>query len=107
MNVSIVKSGKKNRITINFILIVMVILLAVIPLVIAKDAEFAGADDQAKNAISEINVTYEPWFSLIWEPPSGEIASLLFAVQAALGSGVLFYGLGYMRGRNKQEEKKM
>ena len=32
---------------------------------------FGGADDQAGEAIEETG--YEPWFSSIWEPPSGEI----------------------------------
>lgn len=95
---------KKSGIMINLILIAIVIALAVLPLVIAKDGEFGGADDMAKDAISEINTVYEPWFNLIWEPPNGEIASLLFALQAAIGSAVLFYGIGYMKGRSKKEE---
>lgn len=97
----------RKRVGTNLLLIVVVIALAVIPLVVAVDAEFAGADDQAKEAISEINPGYQPWFSSIWEPPSGEIASLLFALQAALGSGVLFYGLGYMKGKSKKNSNKL
>lgn len=100
------KKQKKGGFTTNLILIAIVILLAVIPLFVAKNGEFGGADDKAKDAISEINTEYEPWFDLIWEPPSGEIASLLFALQAAVGSGVLFYGLGYMKGRSKKEENR-
>ncbi|RNC29358.1 MAG: Cobalt transport protein CbiN [Candidatus Dichloromethanomonas elyunquensis] len=100
------KLGNKNRIATNLILIVIVVLLAVIPLVMAKDAEFGGSDDQAKDAISTIDPGYKPWFSSVWEPPSGEIASLLFTLQAALGSGILFYGLGYLRGRSKREENR-
>ncbi len=34
----------------------------------------------------------------LWEPPSPEIESLLFAVQAALGAGVLGYYFGRRRG---------
>jgi len=96
---------KKNPMIINWVLIGIVVILAVIPLFIAKNAEFGGADDQAKNAITEINADYQPWFSLIWEPPSGEIASFLFALQAAIGSGIIFYGLGYMKGRSKRESE--
>ncbi|XCH79175.1 MAG: energy-coupling factor ABC transporter substrate-binding protein [Candidatus Dehalobacter alkaniphilus] len=105
MNSSNDKQGNKNRTVTNLILIVIVILLAVIPLVVAKNAEFGGADGQAEAAITEINPNYNPWFSSIFEPPSGEIESLLFALQAAFGSGILFYGLGYLRGRSKKEEK--
>lgn len=100
-----VKRVKNNRgILINIILIALVIALAVVPLIIQKDAEFAGADSQAEQAITEINADYQPWFSSIWEPPSGEIESLLFALQAAIGAGVLGYGLGYLRGRKKKDE---
>jgi len=76
----------------------------IVPLVIAKDAEFGGADDKAKEAITEINSSYKPWFSLIWEPPSTEVASFLFALQAAIGSGILFYCIGYMKGRSKRDD---
>ena len=61
----------------------------------AKDAEFAGADGLADEAISEINPDYEPWFSPIFEPKSGEIESLLFALQAAIGAGII----GFITGR--------
>ncbi len=74
------------------------------PSLCKKNAEFAGADSQAEQAITELNGNYQPWFSPIWEPPSGEIESLLFALQAAVGAGVLGYGLGYLRGRKKKEE---
>lgn len=100
-----IKPDKKNQgIIKNLILIAIVIGLAVVPLFTAKDAEFAGADDKAKKAITEINANYEAWFSPIWEPPSGEIASMLFALQAAIGAGIVGYGLGYLRGRKKKEE---
>jgi len=107
MNTIMVKETKKwpSRIS-NLILILLVIALAVIPLVIVKDAEFGGADGEAEGVISEINAEYVPWFSQIWAPPSGEIESALFALQAAIGSGILFYGLGYMKGRSTREESK-
>lgn len=79
----------------NLILIALVALLAAFPLFYAKDAEFAGADGLADEAISEINPDYEPWFSPIFEPKSGEIESLLFALQAAIGAGII----GFITGR--------
>ncbi len=63
---------------------------------------FGGADDQAKKLVALLHPDYEPWFSPIWEPPSEEIASLLFAVQAALGAGFVGYYFGYVRGRRRQ-----
>ena len=105
MNAVVVKQEKRNSgIVKNFVLIAIVIGLAAFPLFTIKDAKFAGADDKAKDAIAEIKADYKPWFSPVWEPPSGEIASLLFALQAAIGAGIVGYGLGYMRGRKKKEE---
>ena len=78
----------------NLILSIIVIALAVLPLVTLKNAEFAGADGLAETAITEINPDYKTWFSSIYEPASGEIESLLFAVQAALGAGVVGFVLG-------------
>lgn len=105
MATEVVKQSKTNRSVIkNLILIAIVICLAVLPLLIVKDAEFGGADGEAEKAITEINADYVPWFSPLFEPKSGEIESLLFALQAAIGSGIVFYGIGYMRGRKKREE---
>lgn len=90
----------------NFILIGLVILLAIIPLMTIKDAEFGGADGQAEGVIEEIDPEYEPWFEPLIEPASGEIESLLFALQAAIGAGVIGYGIGLLKGkRNAQKSK--
>lgn len=87
----------------NLILIGLVILLAVIPLILCQGAEFGGADGEAEGVIMELAPDFEPIFSPILEPASGEIESLLFALQAAIGSGVVFYCIGYMVGKNKKE----
>ncbi|ADH60212.1 cobalt transport protein [Thermoanaerobacter mathranii subsp. mathranii str. A3] len=83
----------------NLILGLLVILLVVFPLVSIKNAEFAGADDRATEAIAQVDKNYKPWFKPIWEPPSGEIESLLFALQAATGAGFLGYYIGVAKGR--------
>lgn len=89
----------------NWLLIVGVVLLAIIPLVFVKDSEFGGADGAAEEAITEIAPGYTPWFSPVAEPPGGETESLLFAVQAAIGAGVIGYGIGFYRGRSEQRKK--
>lgn len=83
----------------NLILGLLVILLVVFPLVTIKNAEFAGADDRATEVIAQVDKNYKPWFKPIWEPPSGEIESLLFALQAAIGAGFLGYYIGVAKGR--------
>ena len=60
--------------------------------------EWSGADSQAEGVISDLTGgAYEPWYSSIYEPQSGEIESLLFALQAAVGSLIIGYFLGYYR----------
>lgn len=88
----------------NWLILATVVLLTVLPLWLAAPPEigpdgipgetFGGADNKAQEAISEIAPGYRPWFSPLIEPASGEIASLLFALQAALGAGFIGYWLG-------------
>jgi cobalt/nickel transport protein len=64
--------------------------------------EWSGSDDQAGSVIDELTGgTYQPWFHSIWEPPSSEIESLLFALQASIGSIIIGYFLGYYRAMSK------
>jgi cobalt/nickel transport protein len=91
-------AGKKT-LFVNIILMLMVISLIVLPLVIIKNGKFAGSDDNATKAITQIDKNYKPWIKPIWEPPSGEIESLLFACQAAIGAGFIGFYLGYVKGK--------
>jgi len=86
------------------ILIAIVVVISVIPLILLPNAEFGGADGGAEQAISDTG--YEPWFTSIWEPPSGEIESLLFALQAAIGAIIIGYFIGYERGKRANKEIK-
>ncbi len=81
---------KKKMIT----MIILCFIIIVGALVIGRNGEFEGADSMAEEAIMEIDASYEPWFSHIWEPPSGEIESFLFALQAAAGAGFIGYYIG-------------
>lgn len=88
----------------NWVLIGIVVILAIIPFFIQNGAEFGGADGQAEKVITQINPDYKPWFTSFWEPPSGEIESLLFSVQAALGAGFVGYFIGYSKGKKFRRE---
>ncbi|MBE9094790.1 energy-coupling factor ABC transporter substrate-binding protein [Tychonema sp. LEGE 07203] len=87
----------------NWILVGAVVALAVIPLVFVR-GEYGGADGEAQQAITEIQPGYEPWFNHFFEPASGEIESLLFATQAALGAGVIGYAIGLYKGRSQRQK---
>lgn len=92
----------------NGLLIAAVVLLTALPLWLVPHlglgaaagpdgrpgAAFGGSDGQAQQAIGEIAPNYRAWFTPLLEPASSEIASLLFALQAALGAGVIGYWLG-------------
>ncbi|MFZ5649176.1 MAG: energy-coupling factor ABC transporter substrate-binding protein [Bacillota bacterium] len=95
----------KNIVLKNMLLAILVVALAVVPLTIHRGAEFGGADGEAEKVIAEVNPDYQPWFESIWEPPGGEIESLIFALQAAIGSGFIGYYFGYVRGKRKVQEK--
>ncbi|WP_019241185.1 MULTISPECIES: energy-coupling factor ABC transporter substrate-binding protein [Bacillus] len=86
----------------NLLLILFVIILAIFPLFLQKGAEFGGADGEAEAEIGNIAPDYEPWFSSILEPPSGEIESLLFSLQAGLGAGFIGYFIGFSKGKKKK-----
>lgn len=96
---------KNKRVLTNVILLLLVVFITISPFFVAKNGEFGGSDDQAEEAITQIDENYEPWFSPLFEPASGEIESLLFALQAAIGAGVIGFGLGYLKGKKKVNDE--
>lgn len=97
----------------NILLLVAVVLMVALPLIYVQKPEpepgqneveiFAGADGQAKEMVTQIQPKYKPWFEPLLEPPSGEIESMLFALQAALGAGFIGYWLGTSVTRVKEK----
>ncbi|URR35967.1 energy-coupling factor ABC transporter substrate-binding protein [Thermosynechococcus sp. HN-54] len=79
-----------------------VILLGGLPLLFVK-SDFEGADAQAEALIREVAPNFEPWAEPLFEPPSAEVESLLFALQAALGAGAMGFILGQYRERHRQK----
>ena len=85
----------------NLLILAAVVLLTVLPLWLVPYLGIGGADDKAQQAIATVAPGYQRWFEPLLEPASGEIASLLFALQAALGAGVIGYWLGCAVTRDK------
>lgn len=77
-----------------------VALIVILPLL--KGGAFSGSDGEAVAVIEGIE-GFAPWFDPVWEPPSGEIESLFFSLQAALGAMVLGYAIGLARGRKERK----
>lgn len=84
----------------SFWLLIAVAALLILPLAVGHGT-FTGTDDQASLVIEASRPGYTPWFAPIWKPPSAEIESLLFALQAALGAGVIGYAIGRKHGQAK------
>lgn len=87
----------------NFILIFIAIFLMISPFFYSfeneREEKFSGTDTLAQKYIEILAKDYKRWFQPIFEPPSGEIESLLFTLQAAIGAGVMGYVMGYLKGK--------
>lgn len=69
------------------------------------DAEYAGSDTIGSSRVAELaGVSEEDFQPLIpqWEPPSGEIESCLFALQAAIGGIFVGWVFGYWKGQKSR-----
>ena len=79
-----------------------VAVLVALPL--AKGGEFGGADGEVA-ALVEATEGFATWFDPVWEPPSGEIESLFFSLQSAIGALIVGYAIGRVQGRRRPETK--
>lgn len=98
------KSTNKKMLKKNILLALLLIFIAIIPVIFQKNAKLVGSDDKAKEAITQIDTNYKPWFTSIWKPPSSGMETLLFSLQAAIGSGVVCYYFGYLKGKSRKAE---
>ena len=89
----------------NLLLIALVVIIGVMPLLIIKNSEFGGADGKAEELIQEINPDYKPWANNLIELPGGETESLMFALQASIGAGIIGYVLEYFKGERKNADR--
>ncbi len=88
-------------------ILVLIVVIILAPFVLAPaGSEFGGSDGEGEGAITEIHPDYEPWAESPIELPSGEIESMLFSLQAAFGSAIIFYSIGYLKGKKIGKEQK-
>lgn len=98
---------KKSRKGLVAVLLIAAILIAVVPFLSLKGAEFGGSDDAGSQMVAEIQGTeYTPWFEPILESYlggeiPGEIESLIFCVQTGIGVGILAFFMGRFYERSK------
>lgn len=95
-------------------LILVAIMLAIVPFLALRGAEFGGSDDAGSVMVDEITGGYEPWFTPVLETAiggelPGEIESLFFCLQTAIGVGTVAFIMGRFVERKKwmpKEEEK-
>lgn len=90
----------------NTVLFLFFLLILLSPLLLRyftrNDVEeYKGTDNQGSELIEEIQPGYNPWFALPGKALPPAIENLLFTLQAAAGTGLLFYIIGYYNGRKK------
>lgn len=86
--------------------ILVIFLIAFVPLFVLKDAEFGGSDDAGSTVVEEVDSSYEPWATPIFEnliggELPGEVESLLFCLQTGIGVGVIAFFMGRFVERKK------
>ena len=102
------KKGPSKGVVIT--LIVVAILLALVPFFALRGAEFGGSDDAGSVMVDEITGGYEPWFTPVLETAiggeiPGEIESLFFCLQTAIGVGIICFLMGRFVERKKWQSK--
>lgn len=83
------------------LLTVAIILISAI--LLNPNSDFSGTDDGGGDVIGDMDPDYEPWFENLWEP-SGELQTLFFTLQAAIGALIIGYFLGSNKVRRERGE---
>ena len=76
--------------------VIAILVIATLAYGAANGFGFGGADDGARDVVEKVDPGFQPWTNGIWgdyELPS-ETASLLFALQAAIGAIIIGYFIG-------------
>ena len=82
--------------------IVAIFLIAFVPLFVL----FGGSDDAGSVVVEEVDSSYEPWATPVFEQLlggelPGEVESLLFCIQTGIGVGIIAFIMGRFVERKK------
>lgn len=107
------KKKKNNNKRTVIILLILALVIAAVPLFILKGATFGGSDDAGSQMVSQITGgNYKPWFTPVLEKwiggqIPGEVETLLFCLQTAIGTGIIFFFIGRFYERNKMAKARL
>jgi cobalt/nickel transport protein len=102
---------KLHRYRLEILAIVTVLAFCILFLYTSSlmaDAEYAGSDTRGSAQIAEMTGKSEEDFQPLigqWAPPSGEIESGLFAIQAAIGGVLVGWVFGYWKGQKSMKSR--
>ena len=86
-------------------MVLIIIGLVAFPLLFESKAVSApSSDDQGPAWI--LSTGYIPWVHPLWEPPNSDMEAGLFALEAALGAGVMGYIFGMWHAQARMRKKK-
>jgi cobalt/nickel transport protein len=91
-----------------FVTILVFCILFIYTSSLMSDAEFAGSDTRGSAQIAEMTGKSEEDFQPLigqWAPPSGEIESGLFGIQAAIGGILVGWVFGYWKGQKSMKSR--
>ena len=94
----------KNGLLLTIALIIVISPLVFTPWASNERGQFSGVDGQAEALEKALKPDYRPWAFSLFTPPSHEIESLLFGLQASAGAAVVAYCFGYYRGKRRGKE---
>ena len=87
------------------IMLLIIIGLVAFPLLFESKAVSApSSDDQGPAWI--LSTGYIPWVHPLWEPPNSDMEAGLFALQAAIGAGIMGYVFGIWHVQSNTRRKK-
>ena len=98
----------KFKYTLEVLVLIAIVVFSVVFLYTGSTmsgAEFTGSDNAGSGLITKLSGTpLENFQPLIpqWKPPSGEIESCLFALQAAIGGSLVGGVFGFWVGSQKK-----
>ncbi|MGL4174408.1 MAG: energy-coupling factor ABC transporter substrate-binding protein [Actinomycetota bacterium] len=96
----------RNRALVMVILTALTVVTCTVAYLVGfSRGDFGGTDTAATTVITSENPHYRPWFSPLWSNPGGSVESGLFALQAALGAGVVGFVLGSFRERRRAQKE--